>query len=200
MVQGWDDWFSLDFTSNYLAIELSCQFKLCNQIWGSHFIAVVAPTVGLKGQLFLSGAIKIMGLWAGDLSSPCGQRAAAACPHTKRGLTVRTRAPRFRRKVDEYWAANISEGKLHPGEKEKREWGLKRKNKGSQLKPVAQKKSETVTGLNMEGDGERAPRLQLRHRDLHHLLKVAPTHLKLQHGLRERIKRAALSYSFFMPP
>lgn len=25
----------LDFTSNYLAIELNCQFNLCSQIWES---------------------------------------------------------------------------------------------------------------------------------------------------------------------
>lgn len=40
------------------------------------------------------------------MSSPCGQRAAAVCPHTKKGLTIHThthtQAARFRRKVDEY--------------------------------------------------------------------------------------------------
>lgn len=142
---------------------------------------MVAPTVGLKGQLFLLGAIKIMGLWAGDLSSPRGQ----SCPHTKKGLTIHTQAPRFRRKVDEYWASHISRRKLHPGEKEKRQWGLKRReNRGSRGQ--------------RRGRGSMAANAASRFASSFGFMAVLPIHLKLQHGLWERIKQAALSYSFFM--
>lgn len=119
---------------------------------------------------------------------------------------MHTQALRFRRKAEEYWVWNISQWKFHPGEKELSEWRLKRRqNKEKNREEEGELQEESGNGVKSINQIKESffksgfmviLVLPTAPPPTHKLLP--PLYLKLWQGLRERIKQASLSYSFFM--